>query len=267
MSSGKQVRLNRIFGGDGRSVVVAMDHGMSGMFPLGRLADPAALLSAIRAGGADAVLTTPGLARRFAPHLGRLGLIVRIDGGATPIGNVARSSGLVATPEDALRLGADAVAVMGFCGTEDEAQSLLTLGEVATECRALGLALMAEMLPLGFGGEPTVEEVTMAARIGAEIGADIVKTKYVGPREAYLEVTETCFVPVLVLGGSERDPGQLKGTIDEALTAGASGVAIGRSVWRSPDARGVVTAIVKAVHGVPSGVPGSAPPASGAAPA
>ncbi len=258
MNPGTEIRLNRLFGRDGKSVVVAMDHGLAGMFPLGHLAHPASLLAAIAEGGADAILTTPGLARRFAPHIGGLGLIVRLDGGATPIGNVPRASSLIATPEDALRLGADAVAVMGFCGTEDEARSLATLGKVATECRALGLALMAEMLPLGFGGEPTGEEVAMAARIGAEMGADIVKTKYVGPQAAYRQVTEACFAPVLVLGGSERELGELTGTIDEALGAGAAGVAYGRSVWRAADARGVVGAIVGAVHGPAGRRPGAA---------
>ncbi len=170
--TGTQIRLNHIFGRDGKSVVVAMDHGLPGMFPLGHLADPASLLDAVAAGGADAILTTPGLARRFAPHIGKLGLIVRLDGGTTPIGDAPRSSSLIATPEDAMRLGADAVAVMGFCGTEDEGRSLATLGKVATECRALELPLMAEMLPLGFGAEPTVEEIALAARIAAEMGVD-----------------------------------------------------------------------------------------------
>lgn len=248
MSAGTTIRMNRIFSRDARSVVVAMDHGLPGMFPLGRLADPESLLGAISDAGADAILTTPGLARRFAPFIGKLGLIVRLDGGATAIGNAPRSSSLIATPEDALRLGADAVAVMGFCGTDDEAKSLATLGKVATECRSLDLPVMAEMLPLGFGGDPTVEEVAMAARIGAEMGADIIKTKYIGSQEEYQQVTETCFAPVLILGGSERDLSQVTNTIGEALTAGAAGVAMGRSVWRSDDVRTAVARIVAAVH-------------------
>lgn len=249
MSSGTTIRMNRIFDRDGMSVVVAMDHGLPGMFPLGHLADPEALLGAISDAGADAILTTPGLARRFAPYIGKLGLIIRLDGGATPIGDVPRSSSLIATPEDALRLGADAVAVMGFCGTDNEAQSLATLGRVATECRSLELPVMAEMLPLGFGGNPTVEEIAMAARIGAEMGADIIKTKFSGSQEEYRQVTETCFAPVLILGGSERELPQVTTTIGRALAAGAAGVAIGRSVWRSNDVRAAVNSIVTAVHG------------------
>lgn len=246
--SGITVRLGKIFGADRRSVVVAMDHGLPGMFPLGHLKDPAGLLAAIAAGGADAVLTTPGIAKRFAAHLGGLGLILRLDGGATNIGEAPRASSLIASVESALRLGADAVAVMGMCGTDDEAHSLRTLGEVATECRALGMPLMAEMLPLGFGGDPSIAQLAMAARIGAELGADIIKTKYLGPSDAYREVTETCFAPVLVLGGSEREMADVTATIRDALAAGAAGVAMGRSVWRSGDVPAAVNAIVSTVR-------------------
>lgn len=250
--SGTAVRLGRVFGRDGLTVIVAMDHGLPGMFPLGRLQDPAALLADIAAAGADAVLTTPGIAKRFAPHLGRLGLIVRLDGGATSVGDAPRTSSLIASVEDALRLGADAVAVMGICGTEEEGRSLATLGQVAKECRACQVPLMAEMLPLGFGGDPSVEELAVAARVGAEMGADIIKTKYAGTPEEYRYVTASCFAPVVVLGGSERDLGQVTATIGQALKGGAAGVAMGRNVWRAPDARAAVGAIVDAVHGVRS---------------
>lgn len=248
MSSGVTVRMNRIFGDDGKSVIVAMDHGLPGMHPLGHLRDPGALIDAIVAGGADAILTTPGIARRFADHLGRIGLVVRLDGGATSIGDVPRSSSLIASVEDAARMGADGVAVMGFCGTPDEGASLATLGRVAVACRTLELALMAEMLPLGFGGDPTVEEIAIAARIGAEMGADIVKTKFAGSSEAYRQVTDACFAPVLVLGGSARDLTDVVREVDDAMAGGAAGVAIGRNVWRAEDVRSAVAAIVASVR-------------------
>ena len=140
MSTGKTRRMNRIFAPDGRAVVIAIDHGLPGITPLGGLRAPGNLLQQIRAGGADAILTTPGIAARFAAEIGRLGLIVRLDGGATTLSEGSSAMRLIASVKDALRLGADAVAVMGFCGTPDESDSLQTLGAVAEECRRLGLA-------------------------------------------------------------------------------------------------------------------------------
>lgn len=248
MSAAKTIRMNHIFASDGRAVVIAMDHGLPGMTPLGALKDPAHLLREIRAGGADAILTTPGIAARFAADIGKLGLIVRLDGGATTLSQSFGAMQLIASVEDALRLGADAVAVMGFCGTPDESDSLRTLGMVAKECRTLGVALMAEMLPLGYQGKPTVEQVVLAARIGAEMGADIIKTKYVGSAEAYAEVIETCFAPVLVLGGSAKAPEAVMSEIRDAIRAGSAGVAIGRNVWQAPDPAAVTREIAQAVH-------------------
>ncbi len=249
--SGKQIRLKRIFAPDGRAVVVAMDHGLPGMSPLAALSQPGQLIDAVAASGADAILTTPGIATRFAERIGRLGLIVRLDGAVTSLATNYGKMQLIASVEDALKLGADAVAVMGFCGTEDETASLKTLGEVAAECRRLGVPLMAEMLPLGYQGTPGVPEITAAARIGAEMGADIIKTKYVGPPEAFRAVTETCFVPVLMLGGSARS---FEGLIDEtrqALGVGVAGVAIGRNIWQSGNVAAATRAFVEVVHHSP----------------
>jgi len=156
---------------------------------------------------------------------------------------------LIASVEDALRLGADAVAVMGFCGTKDESDSLETLGKVAAECRRLGMPLMAEMLPLGYTGKPDVQQIALAARIGAELGADIIKTKYAGAPQEYREVTDTCFAPVVVLGGSARSSDEVLAEIEGALSAGAAGVAIGRNVWQAADVVATTRSIVRAVHG------------------
>ena len=248
MTTGKTIRLNHIFAEDGRTVIVAMDHGLPAMGPFGALTTPAVLLKHIRAAGADAILTTPGIAAHFASDIGSLGLIVRLDGGATALGEGTSSMRLIASVEDALRMGADAVAVMGFCGTPDESESLGTLGQVAVECRRLGVPLMAEMLPLGYQAKPTVQQVVLAARIGAELGADMIKTKYVGTPDEYREVIETCFAPVLVLGGSAKSPGAFIGETHDALRAGASGVAVGRNIWQSESVFETTQTVVKAVH-------------------
>lgn len=249
MGFGKSIRLNRIFAQDRKAVVIAMDHGLPGMAPFGQLKSPGNLLQQIREGGADAILTTPGIASRFAADIGKLGLIVRLDGGATTLSDSFSTMRLIASVEDALRLGADAVAVMGFCGTADESDSLETLGKVAAECRTVGVALMAEMLPLGYQAKPTVQQVVLAARVGAELGADIIKTKFVGTADEYREVIETCFAPVLVLGGSARSSDAVITEIRGAMQSGAAGVAIGRNVWQSESVAETTRTIVRAVHG------------------
>jgi len=250
VNAGKQVRLNRIFSSDQRAVVVAMDHGLPGMKPLGHLSQPGELINKVKKGGADGILTTPGIVEKFASEIGELGLIIRLDGAATTLRDSFGAMQLVSSVEDALCLGADAVAVMGFCGTDDEGNSLKTLGAVAKECRTLGVPLVAEMLPFGFGADPSIDQIALAARIGAELGADIIKTKYQGPPDLYQKVTEECFAPILILGGGARaSKDSLLDEVREAVSVGVAGVAMGRNIWQSGDVVGKTQEIVKAVHG------------------
>jgi len=116
-------RLNRIFASDGKALIVAMDHaGMDG--PCQGLEDPGKTIQNIISGGADAILTTYGVVRRFSKELSKIGVILRTDGGATALTNGSFPSRLFFPIEDALRFGADAVAVNAYPGGEREAETL-----------------------------------------------------------------------------------------------------------------------------------------------
>jgi fructose-bisphosphate aldolase, class I len=243
-------RLRNLFRADGRTVVVAMDHG-TGLEVLPALNDTSAALKGIVAGGADAVLTSYGIATRYEEELTGTGFLLRLDGGNSKLSK--NSAGhAVLSPMDALRIGAEGCACMGFPGAENEVETLTQISRFAAEAHALGLPLVAEMLPGGFGPEPakSVENVRLAARIGAECGADIIKTLFVGSVKEFRTVVEGCFRPLIVLGGEKSaDLGALLLLIEQAMEAGAAGVAIGRNVWKHPDPKGVTQALVDIVHG------------------
>lgn len=77
-------RLNHIFGKDGKTVIVAMDHGM-GLSVNPALDNMESVLRAIVAGGADAILTSFGIAERYQDILKDIGLILRMDGGSSQL--------------------------------------------------------------------------------------------------------------------------------------------------------------------------------------
>ena len=114
-----------------------------------------------------------------------------------------------------------------------------------------GMPLVAMMYPRGrkVKSENDVEAVKLAARIGAELGADIVKTNYTGEIDSFREVVEGCPAPVVVAGGpkmgTNRDVLQM---VWEAIQAGGAGASIGRNVFQAPDPTKMVRAIVKIVH-------------------
>lgn len=242
-------RMYRIFRGNGRTLVIALDHGVgTNVYPA--FADPARVIEGIVAGSADAVLTTAGIVRRFPHELKTLGVILRVDGGNSELEGGAVEYRLMHSVEDALRLGADAVGCMGFPGAPLEAQSLGNLATLASHCQMWGLPLMAEMLPGGFVNFNlrSAENMRLAARIGAELGADFIKTEFTGDAESFRQVTTNCYRPVLVLGGSRMDERALFTMLQTALEAGAAGAVIGRNVWGHPKPQAIVSALNRLIH-------------------
>ncbi len=242
-------REKQLFRADGRTVIIAMDHG-TGLNVLPDLNDTGSVLGKIVSGGADAVLTSYGIASRYEEVLAGTRLLMRLDGGNSmlsknPAGNQ------VFSPEDAVSIGSDGCACMGFPGASNEVETLSRLSRYAVDAHRFGLPLLAEMLPGGFGPEPakSVENIRLAARIGAECGADIIKTVFAGTVKEFRTVVDGCFRPLVILGGEKSaDLAGLFLVIEQAMEAGAAGVAIGRNVWRHPDPEGVVQALVDLVH-------------------
>lgn len=240
-------RLKHIFKPDGKAFIVAFDHGMIDG-PAKGMEQPAGVLRAIAEGGADAILTTYGTAEKFAEEIEPLGLIMRLDGGGTKLGKMGPGS-LFYSIDDALRIGADAVAVSAFPGAPEEEDSLRTLAMVIGEAHQWGLPVMGEMVPGGFDSPDhmrTAESIAIAARVGAELGADWVKIPYA---EGFDAVTTTCYVPAVILGGAKKgSEREMLEKIRTALDVGAKGVAIGRNIFQADNPKAMVAAIAALIH-------------------
>jgi DhnA family fructose-bisphosphate aldolase class Ia len=235
----KALRWRRLFGADGRLLLVAMDHaGFLG--PAGGLDLPT--MAAVVAAGVDAVMTTYGTARRAAAQPGVLGqaaLVLSLDIHATePAEQV----------ENALRLGADSVKVLASSG--DRAQ-WNALQRYALVCERWGLPFQAEVIPGGFDQpeKHTPQNIASVCRQAAEMGADYVKTLYTGDPESMRRVVEGATVPVVILGGDRAsDDETLLRQVGDALGAGVAGVAFGRNIWSHADPAAITTRLVKVVH-------------------
>lgn len=243
-------RMRRIFRQDGRSLIVAMDHGnVFNVMPA--LGNPGRVIEEIVEGGADAILTTFGVAKNYGTAIGNAGLLLRVDSGATQLSSERVEWRLRYAVEDALRLGADGVGCMGFPGTRHETDTFAHLAQLAGACEQWGLVLLGELLPGGFEDFTlhTPEHIAMAARFGAELGVDVVKTEYTGSIESFKKVVDGCYRPVVVLGGSkkESDIDVLK-LVKSAIDAGGAGVAMGRNVWQHANPRAFVTALRHIIH-------------------
>ncbi|MEM0359040.1 MAG: 2-amino-3,7-dideoxy-D-threo-hept-6-ulosonate synthase [Candidatus Hadarchaeales archaeon] len=248
---GKRIRLERIIDRKTkRTVIVPMDHGLS-MGPLQGLENMEETIDKVARGGANAVVLHKGIVRAGHRGYGRdIGLIVHLSG-STSLGPNPNCKVPVATVEEAIRLGADGVSVHINVGAENEGEQLTHLGEVAKTCELWGMPLFAMMYPRGpkVKSEHDPVAVAHAARVGAELGADIVKTVYTGDIDSFRKVVRGCPVPVVIAGGPKLETeADVLRLAKDAIEAGAIGVSIGRNVFQHPDPEKMVRALCRIVH-------------------
>ncbi|PVU81381.1 fructose-bisphosphate aldolase (plasmid) [Cellulomonas sp. WB94] len=257
--SGAAVRLGRLLNKESRrSFMVAFDRTLA-MGPEPYAEDSGATITAIAANGADAILLSPGLVKQHGHLLAYRNapaIVCRID--FPFLGPADRGTGeafrLIASVEEAAALGADAVVMFHTLGYREKgpwADNLASIGKVAQEARRVGLPLIVEAVPWGAEAEDPREPrlVAEAARIAAELGADAVKTEYVGSIDDMRMVVDSCPVPVFVLGGPRVGVPELLRYTADSLEAGASGVIYGRNVWQREDCAAVSAALAGVVHG------------------
>lgn len=243
----KTRRLNRILASDGKALIVAMDHAAI-QGPKG-LERPGEVIRQVIAGGADAILTTYGIARTFGKELAPVGLILRTDGGQSTIGPDITESAPLYDVEDALRLGADGVVANAGPGHRNEVRHMAWLAELASDCDRWGVVLVAEMVPGGFDSGPefrTLANHQLAARFGSEYGADLLKTPYC---DNFEQVVNSVYTPIVVPGGSKMTEEQLLTMVYNAVQAGAVGCAVGRNIWGAPDPAKMCAALAAIIHG------------------
>ena len=248
---GKEIRLERIIDRNSRkTVIIPMDHGVT-VGPIAGLEDMRTTISKVVAGGANAILMHKGIVR--AGHRGAgqdVGLIVHLSAG-TSISPDPNAKELVCTVEEAIKLGADAVSIHINLGAETYKEMLWQLGHISERCLQWQMPLVAMMYTRGpkIKNEFDVNNVKHAARVAAELGADIVKVPYTGSVKSFTKVVQGCPVPVVIAGGPKMDSDEdIFKMVDGALKAGAMGVSIGRNAFQHKKPDKIIKALSNMVH-------------------
>lgn len=257
--NGKRLRLRRFFK-RGKCVIVPMDHPVF-FGPLQGLADPGELIADVASTEADALLLTLATLDRNVDKVGNLATIARLDGTHTKLGSHLIEIDRISSVEYAVAAGADACVLNIYVGADNERDLLKKLGETAEACEKWGLPLVGEMIPIGvlaghydpnakkLSEEELTEQIALASRVGAEVGADMIKTSYTGSADSFKRVVEGASVPVVVAGGPcGNTTMDLLKTVEDCIAAGAAGVCIGRNVWQRENRVEVLNAVCKIVH-------------------
>nr|ALA99204.1 creI [Streptomyces cremeus] len=238
--------------GDGNLLLVPLDHSVSDG-PIASVEGFHQLVRDVVAGGADGLVVHKGRARLLDPLLfSTCSLLVHLSA-STAHGPDVDAKVLVGDVEDAVRLGADAVSVHVNIGSDTESAQLSDLGTVAAACDRWGMPLLAMIYPRGprLTRPPSPELVAHVVNVAADLGADLVKTVFVGPVERMAEVVAASPLPVLVAGGADQRQSlaEFAGT---AMAAGCRGLAVGRRVFASASPRQTVRELSAIVHGRPA---------------
>lgn len=251
MSLGKQVRLNRLFNKEsGNILVIALDHAIGwGVIP--GIDNIQKTMEKIIEAEPDAITMLKGTADKvFRPFAGSIPFIMK----ATTFGPYHPAyDTAVATVDEAVRLGADAVAIGAtVCGSQ-QASLLTQLGEFSRQAELAGMPTVTHIYPKGelIKKEDWYKEenVKYAARAGAELGIDIIKTFYTGDKDSYRRVVEATPANIVISGGpklpSIKDVYQM---VYDGIAAGAKGVTFGRNVWQAKNPAKVIRALKHLIH-------------------
>jgi len=253
MNIGKRIRLNRIFAHpSGRLCSLAVDH----LVAYGRGLPPglrhiSATLAAAAAEHPDAVTMHKGLAASvWEPYAGRIPLIVQ----STLMRPDDSAREYIATPADAVRLGADAFAVAAFVNGATESAFLRAIADFVAQAQQFDMPVICHIYPRTFAGAvPEIsydpDDIAWAVRCALEMGADVIKAPFCGDITAQAQIVADCPVPLVAAGGAKT------ASLEEALNAmagavasGMRGATIGRNIWGYPDVALAVRAFSAVIH-------------------
>jgi len=253
MNIGKRIRLNRLFAHpSGRLCSLAIDH----LVAYGRGLPPGlrhiqATLAAVIPETPDAVTMHKGLATSvWEPYAGRVPMILqstlmRIDDSAREY---------AATPEDAVRLGADAFAVASFVNGATESAFLRAIADFVRQAAHYDLPVICHIYPRAFNeGEPEIsydpDDVAWAVRCALEMGADVIKVPFCGDVKAQAQIVADCPVPLVSAGGATTKTLQdALESLEGVVASGMRGATIGRNIWGHADPALAMRAFNAVIH-------------------
>lgn len=225
----------------GKSIFLVYDDG----FEFGPMdfnedsVNPEFVLSIAAQGGVHGVVLQRGLAERFYQNLThglQAPLIVRLNGRTSLYKGHDVYAAQLTTVEEAVHLGAEAVAYSLYLGSKYEPLMLKDFGKTMRDARRLDIPVIAWVYTRGrdITNEFSPEMVSYAARAAAELGADMVCVQWPGSAKALQVVVKAAIGVPVILAGTERvHEKHLFKLTKEALAAGVSGITIGRNCTHS----------------------------------
>lgn len=246
------VQINKLLT-KGKATFLAYDQGFEhGPSDLNlKTVDPDYIMDIALEGHYNAVILQHGLAEKY--HKGYykdIPLIVKLNGHTRLTKNEPVSRQLC-TVERAMKLGASAVGYTIYNGSTKEDDMMTEFSKIVDTAHDYGIPAIAWMYPRGQFVENSLDTdlLAYAARIGAELGADMIKINYNGDFEGFKWVVKCAArTKVLISGGGKVSSDEFLRKTDEVMKIGATGIAVGRNIWQHDKPFSMTKALQAIVH-------------------
>jgi DhnA family fructose-bisphosphate aldolase class Ia len=258
---GKARRLLRLFSlKSGRIVIVPVDDSLIGG-PSHGLEKLGKKLEQIVEFPPNAIMGFAGLFRHYSDLLKKVPCILNLT--ASTVKSTHTRKILVGSVKQAVQLGIEAIAIHVNITSIYESEMLHTLGVISEECENFGVPLLAIMYPRSENKDGDENYVNLkehnrreymylvahAARVGLELGADVIKTQYTGDPESFSFVVDACKpVPIVAAGGPAVEPTAMLQMAYDIISAGAAGVSFGRNIFGRVNPQEHILALCAIVH-------------------
>jgi len=231
-------KLNKILT-KGKAIYLAYDQGVEhGPVDFNdKNVDPKYIIDIAKKGKYTAVIFHKGISEKYHSEIkkSKIPLIVKLNGKTSLVSGDPISRQLC-TVKEAIKLGASAVGYTIYIGSKHESIMLQEFEKIQREAHNLGVPVIAWIYPRGSGikGKKPSELMVYAARMGLEIGADIIKIKYEGTiKDLKWAVKSAGKTKVVIAGGIKTGEKNLLNQTKEIMNSGCIGMAIGRNVWQN----------------------------------
>jgi DhnA family fructose-bisphosphate aldolase class Ia len=239
MFKSKEKKLKEIMK-DGKALLLAFDHAVEHGPSAYEGIDlsPERIARIALEGKVDGIIVHIGVAKKIKRVVGKLPIIVKLTARTSLTTDENQIQQIVTSVKEARDIGAKAIACTIYFGSDREAEMFKIFEEIKQDANKYKMPIFGFAYPRGkkIKSKYDPDAIRYAARVGAEIGFDVVKTYYTGDKESFSKVIKDCFVPVLVAGGpkisEEKDVLKI---VEDIMSVGAAGVAIGRNVWMRKD--------------------------------
>lgn len=252
MISWKELRMQRIINPiTQRTLIIPIDH-WAWEWPMEWLEDMKLLVEDISYWWADAIIGHMWTWVRFAKYrLPNTAFMYHLSVSTRVNFKDKNDKVLVNSVESAIAMWADGISVHINVWSDNESEQLKDLWFVAQECYKYWMPLLAMMYPRwnGLTADPkSLDMVSLAARIWAELWVDIVKTYYTWDKESFAKVIKSATVPVVIVWWAKATEKELFTMVKDVLDVWCAWITFGRNAFQHPQRRKFISVLRKIIH-------------------